>query len=97
MKASILWVHRELNNPKTVLTDHLCVSIKLLTGTSSVVAMCSLQGPAAIGLCLNLKCLIGSLTLAIARKVTSRIGRQVLALGSDEGIAITQDAMKSKN
>eukprot|EP00050_Salpingoeca_kvevrii_P005648 m.284932 g.284932 ORF g.284932 m.284932 type:complete len:564 (+) comp11263_c0_seq1:177-1868(+) len=79
-----LGVHGEADNPEAVGGNDLGEGIKVLAGTTGVVAVGGLEGPAAISLSLNLKGLIGALGLGVSTKLAGSRGRQVAAsVGAD--------------
>jgi len=74
-----LWVHGELDDPETVLSNDLGVGIELLTDTTGVVAVSTQEGPATIWLDLDLELLVGTLGLSVTSEGTSGGGGEVAA------------------
>jgi hypothetical protein len=74
-----LWVHGQLDDPETVLSNDLGVGIELLACTTGIVAVSAQQSPATIGLHLNLELLVGTLGLSVTVEGTSGSGGEVAA------------------
>ena len=72
-------MHGQVDDPEAVLRNHLGEGSEVLTIATGVVSVGSLEGPATIGLCLDLKGLIGSLALTVAGKCSGSGCGKVLA------------------
>jgi hypothetical protein len=75
-------VHGELDDPQAVRSNDLGVGIDGLLVATSVVAVGSLDGPAAVSLSLNLEGLVGSLACGITSELAVGRSREVSVVGA---------------
>ena len=89
-------MHGKVHNPQAVRTNDLGEGREVLTITTGVVAVGSLEGPATIGLRLDLESLVGSLPLTISSEGSGSVGGQVLAAVSVMGSVTTHGQLRYK-